>query len=239
MEESMNGKMIRSFLKNDLRQIIREPLMLMLLILPAIIIVVFAVLKSLWPWVDSLLTVNISPYEPYIGVMAIMIQPMLIGSVLGFLMLDEKDAKILQLLVVTPIGFIGYLTRRSMLPILSNVIFIVITFIALEIKLSILSYMMVLIFCTLESLLVGFLLMSFAEDKIKGLALAKGVGALFVFGFADLIPVKSLQTIAYLVPYYWNTQLMIKDSMLIMGLGLLVHIIYLLLIIRRLRTMVY
>lgn len=230
---------IQDFLKNDVRQIVREPLMLMLLIMPLILVVALFLIKMfVWGWLDGLVEIDLGQYVGYIDVMAIMTQSLLIGSVLGFLMLDEKDAKILQLLVVTPIGFLGYLIRRSILPILSNLFSVIITFLALQVKLSIIAYIVVLIFCISESLMIGFLLMSFAEDKIKGLTLVKGMGVLFVFGFAELIPIRMIQWLGKIVPYYWNAQVILHDELWMMGVGLLLHTILLLLIVRRLKVMI-
>lgn len=232
-------KSMLDFLKNDLKQIIREPLMLMLLILPVIEILLFFVIKTMfWERLDQVLDVNLMQYEGYIGVMAIMTQTLLIGCVIGFLMLDEKDAKILQLLVVTPMGFLGYLVRRSVLPLVSNVIFVIFAFKLLSIQLSIPVYFVVLFFCVLESLTIGFFVMAFAEDKIKGLTLVKGMGILLVFGFAEIIPVKIIQWLGMLVPYYWNAQVILHGETWMMGIGMLVHLVFLALVVRKLKIMI-
>jgi hypothetical protein len=109
----------------------------------------------------------------------------------------------------------------------------------MKIELTPIALISVLLMGVLESLIIGFAIMSLAEDKIKGLTLAKGLGGFLVFAFADLIPVTLIKVIAYGVPYYWIGQVVLSGTAFNMIMGILVHGVFLGFVILRLRRMVY
>jgi len=229
-----------SHVRSDFKLIKREPMMLFLILLPILLIVIFTLIKQIGiGLIEDLLKIDLSQYRPYIDVMAVMIEPLMIGTVLGFLMIDEKDARILQLLVVTPIGFGGYLKKRMLMPSILCAIYTFALIVSMGIKLPYTIMMAVILMGILESLTIGFAIMTLAEDKIKGLTMAKGLSGLIVFAFADLIPVQFIKIIAYGVPYYWIGQVVLDGNFLNISLGLIVHGIYLGWMILRLRKMVY
>ena len=79
-------------IKNDLKQVFRDPIMSILMLAPLLIIIIFKLLiVFLFPFIATKFNFDISLYNQYLmaGIL-IMISGML-GIVIGFMMLDDKD----------------------------------------------------------------------------------------------------------------------------------------------------
>ena len=100
-------------LKNDWKQIFREPIMMILFLCPLLIAVVFRLLTTfLLPMVFARFNAGFFSYEPYVLALVLIFSPMMLGVVMGFLMMDDKDAKIIELMSVTPLSRQGYIQNR-------------------------------------------------------------------------------------------------------------------------------
>ena len=86
-------------LKNDWKQIFREPIMMILFLCPLLIAVVFRLLTAfLLPMVFARFNAGFIAYEPYVLALVLILCSMMLGVVMGFLMMDDKDAKIIELM---------------------------------------------------------------------------------------------------------------------------------------------
>lgn len=221
-------------LKADLKQITGEPMMLMFAFLSLLLIGVFkGILVFAPPIVEQHVGIDILDYQTYILAMVYMLHPLMIGMVIGFFMLDEKDAKIFELLRVTPLGFSGYLINRLMMPAILVVFYAVISYLVIGTDVHEPWLLLpIIVFMLLEMITVGMFVPMVSEDKVKGLTNTKATSGLMIFAFFDLLPIPELQFIAKFVPFYYMAKIINETEVLWMGLGLVVHLCWLTLVYR-------
>ena len=197
-------------LRNDVRQIVRDPIMLVLMFVPLILIVVFKLLLLfLLPVLINLTGFNPDPYYVYLLAFALLLSAGMLGIVTGFLMIDERDGNIAELMAVTPLGRTGYLVNRLSFAALLSVIYSFLSVYVLNvcpvtwpvaIALAGLMAMYTTIF--------GLILFNSADDKVKGLTFAKGLNVLAFFAFTDLFGLKWLIVLSWFFPPFWITALL-------------------------------
>ncbi len=216
--------------KNDLKQIVRDPIMTLLLFAPLLLIVVFKLLELfLVPYLAAKAGFDILPYFPYVLSFVLLMNSGMLGIVTGFMMLDERDGNISQLLEITPLGRSGYLINRLAF---ASILSIIYGFIGIAVfKLPNLTFISIVLLSVLSAFytaIIGLLIFSGADDKVKGLTFAKGLNTLVLFAFTDLFALSWLTFLSWFFPPYWIT-LIIKSpySIAVAFIGLLVHALWL------------
>jgi hypothetical protein len=224
-----------SHLKSDLKQIIRDPIMAVLFFAPLLLIIVFKLIVLLLiPFLLSRTGFDISPWFLYVFAFVIMMCGALLGIVTGFMMIDERDGNISELMSVTPLGRGGYLFNRLLFAAVSTFIYGVLSYFVMNVvNLPIITLLFVSLLSSFYSVIIGLLIFSFADDKVKGLTFAKAINALSLFAFTDLLSLRWLTVMSWFFPPYWITAVIRHpDSLLIYVWALLVNIGWLWLLIR-------
>ena len=115
----MSTAVFRALIYADSRVLWRDPLLGWILALP---IGLALLLRPLIPRVqEGLLTgmgFDLTPYHPLVMGGYLMTAPGMVGMVIGFLFLDERDARTLTALRTTPLSMRQYLAYRVALPLL-------------------------------------------------------------------------------------------------------------------------
>ena len=115
----MNAAMFRALIYADSRLLWRDPLLGWILALP---IGLALLLRPLIPRVQEALLAgmgfDLTPYHPLVMGGYLMTAPGMVGMVIGFLFLDERDARTLTALRTTPMSMHQYLGYRVALPLL-------------------------------------------------------------------------------------------------------------------------
>jgi hypothetical protein len=102
------------------------------------------------------------------------------------------------------------------------------------VELPLVSVLFLSVLLALYSAIIGLLLFSGADDKVKGLTYAKALNVLALFAFTDLFPLRWLTVLSWFFPPYWITMTMKSpDSLLVGGIALAVHIGWLWILIIR------
>jgi fluoroquinolone transport system permease protein len=225
-----------TLLKNDIKQIIRDPIMAILLFAPLLLIIVFKIFEIfLVPLLAAKVGFDLTPYSAYILSFVLLMNSGMLGIVTGFMMLDERDGNISQLLEITPLGRGGYLINRLAFASMLSAIYCFISFAVF--KQPALPFFSIVLLSTLSAIytaIIGLLIFSGAEDKVKGLTFAKGLNTLVLFAFADLFALSWLTFLSWFFPPYWIT-MMIKspDSFFVICLAITIHVVWLSLLIFR------
>jgi fluoroquinolone transport system permease protein len=222
-------------LKNDFKQIMRDPIMALLMIVPLFLIIVFKLMVIfLIPFLLTRFGFDASPWLFYVFVFVIMMCGALMGIVTGFMMIDERDGNISELMSVTPLGRGGYLFNRLLFAAVSTFLYGIISYYVLDVvKLPIIAVLFVSLLSSDYSIIIGLLIFSFADDKVKGLTFAKAINALNLFAFTDLFSLRWLTVLSWFFPPYWITMVVeYPHSFLTYGLALLVNLVWLCLLIR-------
>ncbi len=196
----------------DFLRVVREPIMLIFLFVPILVSVVFRLLwQQGFPLIETWAGVDPYPYAGYLTVFAFLVTPQLMGTVSGFLMIDERDEHIWPLVAVTPLGERGYLVNRLFLPFFSSILYALIAYAmvrSLTIPVLLLAFVCVL--SGMEGILFSLVLFRFSQDKVKGLTLSKGMGIFLIFPLADLFEVEWFSLLAGFVPFTWMGRLLME-----------------------------
>jgi fluoroquinolone transport system permease protein len=186
----MSAKAWRALAAADSQILWRDPLLGWVLLLP---LSVALMLRVLIPAITAALASNgfrLEPYYPLIMSGYLMTAPGIVGMVVGFMLLDERDARTLSALRVTPLSIRNYLSYRLTGPL---VIGTLTTFVAyplaglVPMPLSIL--LPVAAVGGLSAPTLSLVLAIAAPNKVAGFAVVK------VLNIINLLPL-----IAYFVP---------------------------------------
>lgn len=199
----------RTAVRADLKMIIREPILILFLLIPIFIIVVFKFMAIYLPPIIFKFTgIEVSTYYGYVLAFTFMLTPGMLGTVAGFLMIDERDNRIYELMSVTPSGYKGYILNRLMIPFSSGIVYTFLCYYVLNIfHLDFMLLLYIAILGGIEGVIIGLLLFKIAEDKVKGLTYSKALSSLTVFALADVLKTQWVSVIAALSPFYWIVRL--------------------------------
>jgi len=216
--------------KNDIKQIMRDPIMALLMFAPLMLIVVFKLIEIfLYPYLQAQFDFDMMPYSVYVLSFILLMNSGTLGIVIGFMMLDERDGNISQLLEITPLGRSGYLINRlSFACILSALYGLLSLAVFTNIDLSMGLFILASLLSAIYTAIIGLLIFSAAEDKVKGLTFAKGLNALAIFAFADLFALQWFTFVSWFFPSYWISMILKSpNSFTVGGLALVVHVVWL------------
>lgn len=146
------------------------------------------------PHLQRLLAVDLANYTPLLMNFVLLIAPGMVGSLVGFLILDERDDGTLTALLVTPVSLVAYLAYRIGLPV---VVAFLVTLVAVPIA-------------GLLTIPTGQLMLAAALSALSGGIVALAVTALAsnkVEGFGVLKVLQGLQAlplVAWFLPTPWQ-----------------------------------
>lgn len=221
-------------IKSDFKQLFRESIMLLLFCLPIFIFVFFKIIiHVVIPRFSNYLPFELSDYYHYVLAFVMVLVPSMLSIVTGFLMIDDRDGHILELMSITPLGRNGYLFNRLSFSFVATILYTFIGYFMLNIyKVPLSALFLIAILLGLFSMTLSLILYVLAPDKVKGLTYAKGLNMLMLFTLTDLLEMNWLNQLSKLFPTYWITQ-MIKNplSIYVLFIALLVHSVWLTIIL--------
>lgn len=188
-------QIVRALGPVDLRSVRRDPLLRLVVILPAAQVLLMRVGV---PWlaerIQAAYNFNLQPYYPWLTAVVALIVPLVTGVVVGFLLLDQRDDRTLSALQVTPLSLSGYLAYRLSMPlVLSLLLTAVVLWGGSLVPLGALDIVLISAATAPSAPLMALFLAAFAANKVQGFALQKASG---VF----LLP----PMLAYFLPTPWS-----------------------------------
>ena len=189
----------------DRRLVWRDPLLKWVLLLP---LGLALLLRILIPRIhESLLTVtgvDIAPYYPLIVGGYLMTAPGIVGMVVGFLLLDERDTRTLAALRVTPVSMRRYLAYRISVPLLVAAATTLLGYRLIEITpLPFGQLLGITVVAGLSAPLIALVMATAAPNKVAGLAVVKVLNSVSLFPIAAYFLPTPLQYMAGVIPTYW------------------------------------
>jgi len=153
-------------------------------------------------------TVDIAPYYSMTGIFFMMLIPMMMGMVYGFILLDERDQGVITAISVTPAGKSGYLKLRLGLPTLLSLGFVILfqVLLGLNEALKLLQIVSISVVIASQALLLLLFLGAFADNKVMGMAISKGFGLILLGPALDFILPGSLKWIGAYSPLFWASR---------------------------------
>src|SRR5574337_392770 len=182
MSTTVAGQALAAFGRNDLRGSYRDPLLVMIVVAPAIWTTLVAVIT---PRVTTMLArrsgFDLVPYYPLILTAFLLLTSVIIaGALAAFLVLDELDAGTLTALRVTPVPlavFFGY--RAATVTVVTTVYVITtLTFSGLLEPGLIPALVPIGLLAGLSAVVTLLLILAMANNKIQGLAAVRALGML-------------------------------------------------------------
>ncbi len=213
-------------LKSEVKQLLREPIMVLFCLLPLLTPLAFKGLMH--PYLAQYYPFAVEHYTPYFHYTAFVLAPGLLGVVVGFRMLDDRDGHIFELMRVTPLGASGYLYLRLVFTAVLTGLYAFYTYVLFRPSYLLPTALIgLVILLALYGAVLGLLLFALAPDKVKGLTYAKGLNLLLLFGFVDLLDLGGLTWLARLTPTYWTWCYIDAPSITGLAIALVVHGIWL------------
>ncbi len=201
-------KMFWVLTKRDIKNVLRDPILLLSLIGPLFLA---AAMRFLLPLGTELLLqqtgFDLSRHYLFMVSFLTLFTPMMIGTLVGLIILDERDDNMLQYYTVTPLLKSGYLAHRMAGPaILSFIVTFPVLALAGLVQLNYAAVVGVILMASLQAPFTALILGSFASNKVEGLTLAKGLGLLYAAPLAGYFVDSLWHLPAGIFPTYWVTQ---------------------------------
>jgi fluoroquinolone transport system permease protein len=201
----MSAGIFRALIYADSRLLWRDPLLGWILALP---IGLALLLRPLIPRVQEALLAGVgfdlTPYHPLVMGGYLMTAPGMVGMVIGFLFLDERDARTLTALRTTPLSMRQYLAYRVAFPLLIGTASTLIGYPLTGLTpLALSSLLPLAIVAGFSAPILALVLAIAAPNKVAGFAVVKVMNAVNLLPVVAYFVPPPLQFIAGLFPTYW------------------------------------
>ncbi|MNC29962.1 Fluoroquinolones export permease protein/MT2760 [compost metagenome] len=226
----------------DLKQIYRDPMLIICLAGPLALVLA---LRFGVPAVSDLLLHNLgfelSPYYELIMSFALLLVPLILGCMAGFMILDERDENMIQYFAVTPLTKNGYLAYRLGFVVILTVIdsLLLFAFSGLT-PLRLGNTLLLMPMLALEAPVFALFLTAFASNKIEGLALSKGASILVLTPLIVFFVHSPWQYLGGIIPCFWPVRTFLSGSSFSLAwctlpaaAGTAVHVVFLRYLVQR------
>ncbi len=226
---------VRSLGANDWRNVRRDALLRWMVVIP--LFTAFLV-RVFLPVIQHKLTDELKILDPqhvhdlHLIIMTgffLLLNPLLVGFVIGMLLLDERDEGTLLALRVSPLSLSNYLLYKLTMPMLLATVMTLICFPLAGFDLPFRPvYVLIALAASLIAPLMALFMAAFSANKVQGFALMKGanvflvppVAAYFFNAWWELF--FGLSPVYWIIESFWRAE---KDDST-MWLFLLVAIVY-------------
>jgi fluoroquinolone transport system permease protein len=189
----------------DRRLVWRDPLLKWVLLLPLALALLFRILiPRAHETVLTATGVDIAPYYPLIMAGYLMNAPGIVGMVIGFLLLDERDARTLTALRVTPVSIRRYLAYRIAGPLVVATATTLLGYPLIEITpLPFHQLLAISVVAGISAPLIALVLAAAAPNKVAGFAVAKVLNGVNLLPVAAYFLPTPAQYVTGVIPTYW------------------------------------
>jgi fluoroquinolone transport system permease protein len=201
----MSAAAFRALVYADSRSLWRDPLLGWVLGLP---LGLALLLRLLIPRIAAALASNtgfdLAPFYPLVMGGYLMTAPGIVGMVIGFLLLDERDARTLVALRVTPLPMRQYLAYRVVLPLVAGTAATLAGYpLTGLVPLPVATLTFIAVVAGLSAPITALVLAVAAPNKVAGFAVVKVMNSLNLLPIAAFFVPLPLQLVAGVVPTYW------------------------------------
>lgn len=198
---------ITTLSRGDILNIRRDSLMQFMLVYP---ILLGLAMRWMIPWVTAGLmdTFDITPYHLFLAsFFGLMVLPDLAGSLIGLLLLDDRDENTLTALLVTPMPITSYVLYRIITPTLISLVGILVVVPLIDIEVLPLSQLLIVsLSASLGAPIFTLLLASLAKNKVEGIAVMKGMGVLLLAPIIAWFVPQPWQWLLGIFPTFWSAK---------------------------------
>lgn len=195
-----------SILAAEARTTLRDPMMVLLSIIPFFFV---GVVRFALPMVENVITMPglFDGHNHLILSLLLVISPLLFGSVSGLSILDDRDEGLITAIFITPAGRTGYLFHKLIIPLLVGWIGTLLVIPAAGLTAPIakapLEFVLLTFLSGSEAVIIGLFMAALADNKIQGLVYMKGLGVLFFPGALVYFFPSPFFYLAAPIPMFW------------------------------------
>ena len=175
----MNSRIIINSFKADIKFVARDPMLLVASLAPFFMILLLRLgFPLLSEFVFRKTGFQLDNYYTLIAITIVCVIPLLFGMIYAFMLLDESDLHILQVISVTPAGKMNFLYMRMMVPVFLSFILVWLSIILTNPVMTEgwLRTIYISILLAIQSAFVLLFIGSLARNKVEGFALSKFYG---------------------------------------------------------------
>lgn len=195
---------IRALGAIDLRNVARDPMLRWVMLLTPCFGLLFRyAVPPITAALDRNLGFELAPYYPLLMSFLPLLVAGMLGAVVGFLLLDQRDDQTLSALLVTPLSLADYLRYRMLVMLIVCLAFSWTVPLA---GLTETNWTQILVSSLVAAPLApiyALFLASFASNKVQGFALAKALGVVIVPCILAYFVTGPWQLAFGIVPHFW------------------------------------
>jgi fluoroquinolone transport system permease protein len=197
-------KKIITLINSDLRQIFRDKTLTVFLFAP-IILIVFV--KFFVPYITVQYPI-VENYHSYIMMFAGIQTAIMFGFIISFIILDEKDENVLQVIRVLPISPFYFILYRLFFATAFSTFgaFLMINFSGIAYP-GLLNSFLLSIQYGLTAPFITLIVTTYAKNKIEGMAFFKGVDLILLLPILSFFLGGNIKYIFFIIPAYWTYNL--------------------------------
>jgi fluoroquinolone transport system permease protein len=201
----MRAPALSALVSADSRLLWRDPLLAWVLLLPLGLAVLF---RTLIPRIGEALFAafrfDLAAYHPLIMGGYLMTAPGIVGMVVGFLLLDERDARTLSALRVTPLSMRRYLAYRVTLPLVAGTATTLVGYpVTGMTHLPLMTLLPIAAVAALSAPSLALVLATAAPNKVAGFAVVKLLNVINLLPIVAFFVPPPLQYVAGVLPAFW------------------------------------
>ncbi len=195
---------LRTLVAADARVLWRDPLLIWMTAVPLAMALLIRVVVRVVEEMLAGSAFDLERYHPVIMGGYLMSAPGMIGFVIGFLLLDERDTGTLKALRVTPLSMRDYLAYRVTGPLVVGTVATVIGYpLAGLSPIDLAALGAIALVASLAAPLLALVLATAAPNKVAGFAVVKVLNAVNLLPIAAFFIPEPLQYAAGILPTYW------------------------------------
>lgn len=229
-----------ALVKGDFINIVRDPMLRLFIFMPLFIPLLFRILVQNGSRLLREYTgFELSPYYLLIVSIVILMAPLILGTAIGFVLLDERDENILSFIAVTPLGKRGQLAYKLSIAVLISFICTYLSlFLTGLVEILPVHLLPVALMAALEAPFITLFITAFASNKVEGLVMSKATGLLMTGPLLAYFVPEPWSHLALIFPTTWVARAFqagyesLGPFLLYNGGGFLVHILVLFLFLR-------
>jgi fluoroquinolone transport system permease protein len=194
MNRIVSARAAKALLRNDLRKLARDPVLLTAAVVPLLLALL---LRFGLPLVET-------AHRPTVVAGALAISAMLGGWIVGFMLLEERAQRMISALAVTPLTRRGFVMWRLLSPT-AIALFggMVVVVLGRGDSVELHRALGACVLMALNAPLFSLALVSVADNEVEGLALGKFGGLVFMLPLVTLYLDEPWIWLAGLLPPFW------------------------------------
>lgn len=188
----------------DLRNIRRDPLLAWIGILPLMLALFYRLIPLLRPLLIRQFRFDLEPWYPLIASTFLAAAPGVVGLVIGFLLIDERDDGVLAAISVAPVRPATHILYRISAPLVVATLITVLTYPLIGFTpLRVADLIAAAAVASFVAPIIALFLATFAENKVSAFAMVKVLNTVEMAPIAAWFLPEPAQWLVGIVPSYW------------------------------------